>query len=232
MAVEFGRPLDISCAHLGLIREQLATEGIVTIGNVRPVIPARRAILEEIAGDRIKFVDTKTDFTQDIPETADPIHQERITRARTVAETQSRCWWVKVGSVVYDQDGNIVTESSNNPLRTDSDCADIQLKPAEAMAKLNKETEERLLFCSGVHDVENTVTAAAVGTGGLGDKLWYLSLEPCDRCAGILTRLNPKGVYFSLGLGRKKFYNSLGLEFLMVSKIPTYFVRMPGESRE
>lgn len=220
------RPLDISCAHLSLIKYQLATRGEVTIGNNRPQIRARVAILEEIAGNKIRFVEEPTNFTQEIPEISDPIHQRRITMVRTVAQT-AKCWWVQAGCMAVDDQGNVVAEGNSNPLLGESECSGLAMNPQDAMSLL--EPGERLLFCSGVHDVENMVTDAARGNGGLGHKTHYLSLEPCDRCASILTRLEPKAVYFSLGIGRKKYYNSLGLEFLQLANIPTFFVRMPEE---
>lgn len=220
------RPLDVSCAHLDLMRWQMQAQGEVFITKSRPLIPARQAILEEIAGASIRFVDEVSNFAAEIPEVSDPKHQKLIGETRKESELTG-CWWVQAGCIVTDRRGRIRRRAHNDPAVGKESCRILKLPPDEVLQMLGP--GERLEFCQGVHDVEIMTAQAAAGGGRLTNKNWYLSLEPCDRCAGILTRLEPDAVYFSIGQNRKRYYNSLGLERLVMANIPTFFVRMPGE---
>jgi hypothetical protein len=168
MAGEQTIPLDISCAHLDLMRWQKANEGVVTIGNARPIIPARQAILTEIAGDAVKFVDGVSNFILQIPETTDPKSQRLIAEARVEAELAG-CWWVQAACVVADKRGRIVKRSHNDPAVGTDICSSLRVNPQEVIAMLKP--GERLEFCQGVHDVEMMVAKAAVERGGLANKI-------------------------------------------------------------
>lgn len=212
----------IECARLDRLRRRIEHEGTLHLSS--SISEAKLAIARSLGKVEVCSVEPLSGLG--IQAVALPEHWEFMRQARQEAQ-KSDCWMGKVGTVVVDTEGQIVAQGHNHPVIPGKFCRDLGID-IEEVRKLLK-PGERLDFCQNIHDVEGIVAEAARGSGGLRSKTWYLSLEPCDRCANHLVMVEPKAVYFSLGLGRERYYNSVGLERLVVAGVPTYFVCMPGE---
>lgn len=220
--------MEIKCENLDRIRKQLEEIGVIQINKNNSLTEAKLAIVQSLG--RVEFVDgDETKTWLDIQETSDPKHQKFIREAREEAN-KSICWVTKVGCVVVNKDDQIITRDYNKPVLPGKHCDGLDINIDQIMSFLKP--GERLDFCQTRHDVESAITQAAYDGFPLGHQRWYLSLEPCDRCANDLVGVKPEGVYFTAGVGRKKYYNSVGLERLLAAEVPVFFVRMPDDEKE
>jgi|SRR3989344_16313 len=222
--------VEIRCADLDRLKGELAETGRITI-NSKLLPSAAKLYIARALGP----VDTISEMVLpdnplEIPTINDELYQNLIREARIEAEN-SPCWVTKVGCLILEGD-QIIDRSHNRPVLKGSFCQGLeeQVKIEYVSALLEK--GESLNFCQTIHDVEGAVARAARDGRSIGQKTWVLSLEPCDRCANALVVTEPKAVYFSLGIGRQRYYNSVGLERLVQAGIQTYFVEMPEENAE
>lgn len=218
--------MEINCARLGFLQQQSIDEGVIRVGKDDPISPAKMAILKSLGP--VEFVNEPLLVGQilDILDVDDHIHQHFIDEARKEAK-KSTCWMGGVGCVVVNDDGEIVTRGHNHAVLLGEFCQhlEIDIKKARTLLK----TDERLDFCQAIHDVTGVIAKAAREGIKLGGCKWYLSLEPCDNCANSLVEVGAKEVYFSVGIGRERYYNSVGLARLVAAQIPTFFVMMKNE---
>ncbi len=227
--------IDVSCAHLDLMRQQLAETGQVTVTSSRPITPARRAIVESIAGNKIVFRGADHNFSFDVPRVEDPLSVSLMESARKEADN-SPCWLRKVGCVLTDRRNRVVSKTHNRPTLEGEFCQTLDLSPVDVMKLLGKDASgepERLNFCQGIHAEELAlVLGNRPGRSALG-KHWVLSLESCDRCAGQIIHSQPLSFSFSNPKrgqgGSQVYYNSLGLERLLMANVPVRYVSMPGD---
>lgn len=215
--------MEIRCANLDFFRQQLKNDGVIRLSSGVTYPEAKLAILKSLGP--VEFADLVEQPNQlpNILTTVNPIDRTLIYAARREAE-KSPCWMGKVGCVVVNERAEIVTRGYNHPVTLGRNCEGLSVNSKDIMTLLKP--GERLDFCQAIHDVEGVVAAAARDGLRLGGMNWYLSLEPCDRCANLLVETRPRGVYFSLGAGRERYYNSVGVERLVTAAVPTYFVEM------
>lgn len=154
--------------------------------------------------------------------TSDLTHQGFIESARQEA-MQSTCWADQVGTVVVDQD-KIIARGHNGPVVPGIFCQVLTRDPNEVRELLAP--GEALYFCQGIHDVAVIIGRSASFGPTLISKKWYLSLEPCDNCANLLVVTRPEAVYFAEGERRRSYYNSRGVERLLMARIPTFYVTL------
>lgn len=218
--------MEIKCVNLDLMRDQLAREGVIKLDRTNPPTQAKLAIARALGP--VKLVDASEIETPkfEVPETDDSAHQQFIQIAREEAE-KSTCWMNGSGALAVDDEGNVIARGHNHPVLSGKFCHDLPITFNEVRKLLKP--GERLDFCQNIHDVVGTIAEAARDGRRIGGLRWYLSLEPCDNCANALVTVAPTAVYFSLGLDRARYYNSVGLQRLMMAEVPTYFVKMPGQ---
>lgn len=215
----------IKCANLDNLRDQLRRYGAITLDGTNLPSDAKLAIANHLGS--IELTDTPlVEVPLVLPETGDFVHQRFIAEARIEA-AKSICWVSKCGAIVVDECENIVMRDHNQPVIPGRHCEGLNIDIKTVMAMLKQ--GERLDFCQTRHDVESIIAQAACYGSAIGGKRWYLSLEPCDRCANGLVGVKPEAVYFSTGVGREMYYNSDGLRRLVAAGVPTFFVKMPED---
>jgi len=217
---------EIKCAHLDNLRQQVATQGVVLLDKNHPPTLAKRAIANALGPVKLVEMTAQKETGLVVPSVNKEAHQVFIREAQEEAK-KSPCWVDGVGTIVVDDKGEIVTRGHNHPVVEGRSCKDLAIDVASVRGLL--EPGERLSFCQAIHDVTSIIAKAARDGVRLSGLNWYLSLEPCDNCANSLVMVEPKAVYFSLGVGRERYYNSVGLERLQAAKIPTFFVEIPNE---
>ena len=212
----------ITCANLEALRRELDDKGYIHISRNNPPTAAKLAIVRSLGS--VGFVDLpQDDILTKIPVVEDSIHCKFIVEALKEAELAD-CWVNKVGAVVAGDNYQEIARGHNYRVLEGSFCQDLDVDIAEVRGLILP--GEKLDFCQAIHDVEGIVAKAARDGISIGGNVWYLSLEPCDRCANLLVAVEPKAVYFSYGLVSDRYVNSVGLERLMAAQIPTFFVRM------
>lgn len=214
--------MEIKCANLDLMRRQVAQKGFLEVNA--DVSSAKLAIAQSLGP--VQFVGSvKFPEQLNIPTTDLLSDQELIKQAREEA-IKSTCWIGKVGCVVFTpKGGELVKISGHNHSVTPGKCChDLEIDISEVQKLLIP--GERLDFCQAIHDVADVVAKAASLGVSIKGGIWGLSLEPCDNCANLLVATEAKQVYFSLGVGRQRYYNSAGLQRLLTNNIPVFQVRM------
>lgn len=217
--------IPVKCVNLDHLYAQLQEEGSIKVDANDPPSEAKLAILRSLGP--VEFIEGGELFvpSSDIPTTSDPYHQMFIEEAHREA-ARTTCWMHGAGSVVVD-DGNLVARGHNHPVLPGKFCEGLPVTFNEVKNLLKP--GERLDFCQTLHDVASVITDAARFGRRIGGMTWYLNMEPCDNCANALIAVEPKAVYFSLGVGRARYYNSVGLERLIAARVPTFFVEMPKD---
>lgn len=215
--------LEVNCASLPAIQAAIELGKVELDPDNKPNAAKLLVLNSLIGGQDVEVVLGGGEPSFSVPETDDPRHQGYIVEARLEAEN-SPCWVSKVGTVVFDDEGGVIARGHNQPVLKGDFCTKLSVTSQEAMKILK--AGERLDFCQAAHDVAVVVANASREQGGLKNRIWALTLEPCDNCANLLVLQEPKAVYYSLGVGRKRYYNSKGLGRLVEAEIPTYFVKM------
>lgn len=220
---------EIKCANLDNLRQQIAEQGAVLLDKNNPPTLAKRVIANALGPVKLVEVTRREKSGLIVPSVNTEAHQVFMREAQEEAK-KSPCWVDGVGTIVVDNQGKIVARGHNHPVIGGRSCKDLAIDVVSVRDLL--EPGERLNFCQAIHDVTSIIAEAARDGRRLSGLDWYLSLEPCDNCANSLVMVEPRAVYFSLGVGRERYYNSVGLERLLAANIPTFFVEMSDNQNE
>lgn len=214
---------EIRCNNLSNLFQESETRGFITLDSKKPPNEAQLAIIASLG--KVQYSEESDVKSLEVPVSNEAEDQYFIRQARAEAE-KSPCWAGRVGSIVVDQEGKIVARGFNHPQVTENFCSQLNLDPNEVRNLLK--VGEKLDFCQAIHDVADVITSAANRGFSIRKMRWYLSLEPCPECATLLIGVEPETVYFSVGIGRTRYYNSHGLERLAAASIPLKHVEIPS----
>jgi deoxycytidylate deaminase len=215
----------VKCRSLAWLRQQINETGRLVLPP--NTIKAKIAIAEAMGP--IVLADSFSTEKYFIPEVEDPYHQRLTGEAQKEAE-KSKCWAGRVGCVVATDEGEIIDRNFNRPVVPGQECDTLPVD-INLIRKMVLEGE-MLNFCQTDHDVGGVVGDAGRVGRALGNLNWYLSLEPCEWCAGNLIRVGAKNVYFTTGvIDRERYYSREGLLRLVKAGVPTFYVRMPEEKQ-